>query len=86
MLAIYFDNGDFLFGTFFQGHAHSDMGSIYNLFNADSLAYNKGKIANIRLDKDGWWYPVDRIVKFKDITEDEAIQLQRDDKLIEVLQ
>jgi len=83
MLAIYFDNGDLLTGDF-QVIDTDDRQ--YSINNEYYLLIHKHKLKLIRLGKDGWWYPNDRIVKFKDLTDEEVKQLQRDGKLNEVLQ
>jgi len=83
MLAIYFDNGDLLKGDFQVIDTDDRQYSIGNEFY---LQRHKHQLKLIHLGKDGWWYPIDRVVKFKDLTDEEIKQLQRDGKLNEVLQ
>lgn len=83
MLAIEFDNGELLVGIF-QGSSKTNRSALYTLKNAESLQEYKNEVSNIKLGDDGWWYPIDRIVKFKNVTEEEIKQMRRDGKLEEL--
>jgi len=88
MLAIYFDNGELLTGDYFQGYTKEDQRT-YIFTGMATLQRDIHHLSSIRLGDDddgGWWYPIDRVVKFKDLTDEEVKQLQRDGKLNEVLQ
>lgn len=82
MIAIYLSNGDFVVDDFlgFDG----DKPSAY-IIKSDEHFRNLFDRLKVLRDSQGWYYPVDKIVKFKSITEEEAKALRRNIKLTDIL-
>lgn len=82
MIAIYLDNGHLVMSNFigFDG----DSPASYTLKSAEHLTSLFGRMKVLQ-DSDGWYYSVDKIVKFKSVTEEEFKSLKRDDTLGELL-
>lgn len=86
MLAIVFSNGEILVGDYFDGYV-DDSHSAWNITNADRLRY--GTFKYVKQRGNPWYYSVSNIVKFRDVTEQEAKALKteynRDIKLESLL-
>lgn len=90
MIIIYFDNGDCLAGKF-TAHDKMDMESRYSVATSKTLCSHIHDMVNIKITnngvkdiEDGFWYPVNKIIKFRDLSDDEIKQLERDGKLNEL--
>lgn len=92
MLVIHFDNGETLVGTF-EGQHSSNMGGSYRLSDSYSLTRYRLEISFIRLNSDingnkaenSFWFPIGRIVKFRELDDNEVKEFQRNEKLEEIV-
>jgi hypothetical protein len=82
MIAIYLNNGDIIVDNFigFDG----DMPSYYTI-KSDEHFKDLFRMLRVIKDTQGWYYPVDKIVKFKEVTEEEAKGLRRNKTLTDIL-
>lgn len=92
MLIIHFDNGETLVGTF-DGQHSSNMGGSYRLSDSYGLTRYRSDISFIRLNsningdkaENSFWFPIERIVKFRELDESEVKEFQRNEKLEEIV-
>lgn len=82
MIAIYLNTGELIVDEFvgFDG----DMPGAYNI-KSDEHFRNLFDRLKVLRDTQGWYYSIDKIVKFKGVTEEEAKALRRNVTLTDIL-
>lgn len=82
MIGIYLSNGEFIADDFigFDG----DMPSAYTIKSDEHFRNLFDRLKVIR-DSQGWYYSVDKIVRFKSVTEEEIKAMRRNKTLTDIL-